>query len=81
MSTDTRKTIFVIGATGAQGMPVVSALLAPGPDGKPSPYRVVALSRNLQHRRVKDMQAMGVEFVEGMSTLFHEASQTKTMVT
>lgn len=65
MST-TRK-IFVVGATGAQGISVIHALLAPTKDGKPSPWSVTALSRDLEHPRVKQLQALGVEFVEGLS--------------
>jgi len=59
------KLIFIIGATGAQGIPVVRALLAPTPDGKPSPWRVRALSRDLTHHRVVKLQKLGVEFLQG----------------
>lgn len=65
-SKDHRKIIFVIGATGGQGIAVVRALLSPSSDGTPSPWRIRALSRNLEHRRVKELQAMGVEFIQGM---------------
>lgn len=52
--------IFVIGATGAQGMPVVSGLVA---DKK---YSVRALSRDPNSRRAKALLALGnVEILEG----------------
>ncbi|KAJ8075688.1 hypothetical protein PM082_021318 [Marasmius tenuissimus] len=57
--------ILVIGATGAQGLPVVSSLLAPGKDGSPSPYAVRALTRDAKHERALRLQAAGVELFEG----------------
>jgi uncharacterized protein YbjT (DUF2867 family) len=52
--------IFVIGATGAQGLPVVRGLVA---DGR---YEVLALTRNAQSPRAHQLKAMGkVEFLEG----------------
>jgi len=59
------KLIAVIGATGAQGLPVIEALLAPSRDGSPSPYRVRALTRNPNHRRAQQLAEMGVELVQG----------------
>ena len=65
MSTD-KKIIFLIGATGAQGLPIVRALLKDAEDGTPSPYTVRALTRNPEHRRAKDLAALpGVEIVKG----------------
>ncbi|KIK55532.1 hypothetical protein GYMLUDRAFT_175392 [Collybiopsis luxurians FD-317 M1] len=60
-----KKLILVIGATGVQGMPVVSALLAPQDDGTPSPYSVRALTRNPQSEQAQALAAMGAELFEG----------------
>lgn len=60
-----KKLILVIGATGAQGLAVIDALLAPSSDGKPSPYSVRALTRDPDSRRSKDLKAKGVECVKG----------------
>ncbi|KAF8340698.1 uncharacterized protein EI90DRAFT_2906225 [Cantharellus anzutake] len=57
--------IAVIGGTGAQGSPVVKALLSPSKDGSPSPYRVRALTRNPNHRRAKELANLGAEIVQG----------------
>jgi uncharacterized protein YbjT (DUF2867 family) len=62
-----KKLILVIGATGAQGLAVVNALLAPAADGSPSPYAVRALSRDPESRRAQELKAMGVEVVKGTS--------------
>ncbi|MCW6533699.1 NmrA family NAD(P)-binding protein [Sphingomonas lycopersici] len=52
--------IFVIGATGAQGLPVVRGLVA---DGR---YSVVALTRDARSARARTLAAMGdVSFLEG----------------
>ena len=52
--------IFVVGGTGAQGLPVIGALVA---DKK---YSVRALSRDATSRRAKALLALGnVEIVEG----------------
>lgn len=59
------KLILVLGATGAQGLAVVDALLAPGSDGSPSPYGVRALTRNPQNERALSLKARGVEVVQG----------------
>lgn len=59
------KLIFVVGATGAQGLAVIDALLAPCADGSPSPYSVRALTRDLSHRRAQLLISKGVECVEG----------------
>lgn len=56
--------IAVIGATGAQGLPVVKHILA-SKEGKPSPWKVRALTRNTTHRRAVELQAAGVELVQG----------------
>ncbi|KAH8116908.1 NAD(P)-binding protein [Phellopilus nigrolimitatus] len=60
-----KKLILVLGATGAQGIAVIDALLAPGADGSPSPYAVRALTRNPENRRAQDLKAKGVELVKG----------------
>ena len=61
-----RKLILVIGATGAQGLAVVDALLAPSEDGTPSPYSVRALTRNAKGARAQELAAKGVELFEGL---------------
>ncbi|KAF8305359.1 NAD-P-binding protein [Clavulina sp. PMI_390] len=64
------KIIAVIGATGAQGTPIVKDLLKPCADGSPSPYKVRALTRNPEHRRAKELEALGAELVQGSFTDF-----------
>src|ERR1700754_4496531 len=60
MSDHATSKIFVIGATGAQGMPVVRALVA---DGK---YSVRFLSRDSTSRRAKELLALdNVSVLEG----------------
>lgn len=59
------KVILVLGATGAQGLAVIDALLAPGSDGSPSPYSVRAFTRNPQNERAQSLKARGVELVQG----------------
>ena len=59
------KLILVIGATGAQGIAVIDALLAPSADGSPSPYTIRALTRDPQSRRAKDLAAKGIEIFKG----------------
>ncbi|RPD63751.1 nmrA-family protein [Lentinus tigrinus ALCF2SS1-6] len=59
------KLILVIGATGAQGLAVIDALLAPGADGSSSPYSVRALTRNPQGTRAQELASKGVEVVQG----------------
>jgi uncharacterized protein YbjT (DUF2867 family) len=60
-----KKLILVIGATGAQGLVVIDALLAPGKTGQPSPYSVRALTRDKEGRRAKELAGKGVELVVG----------------
>ncbi|KAI0342006.1 NAD-P-binding protein [Trametopsis cervina] len=62
---NTKKIILVIGATGAQGLPVIDALLEPAADGTPSPYAVRALTRNKTGARAVQLAEKGVELVEG----------------
>lgn len=64
-----KKIILVIGATGAQGMKVIPALLAPSENGTPSPYAVRALTRDRNNRRAKELEALGVELFEGIYLL------------
>lgn len=60
MSSCATSKIFVVGGTGAQGLPVIEALVA---DRK---YAVRALSRDGSSRRAKGLLALGnVEIVEG----------------
>lgn len=59
------KIIAVIGATGAQGLPVVRHLLRPSEDGSPSPWKVRALTRDPNHKRAKELEALGAELVQG----------------
>lgn len=60
------KTIAVIGATGAQGLPVVKHLLASCGDGSPSPWKVRALTRSPDHERAKELESLGAEIIQGM---------------
>ncbi|KAG6900125.1 hypothetical protein C0993_002660 [Termitomyces sp. T159_Od127] len=60
-----KKIILVIGATGAQGMKVIPALLSPSENGAPSPYAVRALTRDRNNKRAKELEALGVELFEG----------------
>lgn len=64
-----KKLITVIGATGAQGFAVIEALLKPSSDGTPSPYSVRALTRNKTSERARELQARGVELIQGISEL------------
>ena len=72
------KPILVIGATGAQGIAVIDKLLAPGPDGSPSPYSVRALTRDPNGRRARELADKGVEVVKGEKS-FHSTS-TKQLI-
>ncbi|KAJ6500777.1 NAD-P-binding protein [Mycena sanguinolenta] len=60
----TTKLILVIGATGAQGMAAIDGLLE-SHDGVSSPYRIRALTRDVNGARAKSLAAKGVECVEG----------------
>lgn len=60
-----KKLVLVVGATGAQGLAVIDKLLAPCPDGTPSPYAVRALTRDPSSRRAKLLTDKGVECVKG----------------
>lgn len=62
-----KKLVLVIGATGAQGLAVIDALLAPNGDGSPSPYSVRALTRDPSSKRAQELAAKGVECVKGIS--------------
>lgn len=62
-----QKLILVLGATGAQGLAVVDALLAPAPDGSPSPYTIRALTRDPSSKRALALKSKGVEIVIGLS--------------
>ncbi|KAH9948543.1 NAD-P-binding protein [Amylocystis lapponica] len=65
MSLTPKKLILVIGATGAQGLAVVDALLKPSADGSPSPYAVRAFTRDPQSRRARELADKGVELAQG----------------
>ena len=71
MSTSQPKLILVIGATGAQGLAVIDALLALSEDGFSSPYSIRALTRNPQNPRALELAARGVEVVEGLLLTFN----------
>ena len=60
-----KKLILVLGATGAQGIAVIDALLAPSQNGDPSRYSVRALTRDPDSRRAKELKAKGVELFKG----------------
>jgi uncharacterized protein YbjT (DUF2867 family) len=60
-----KKIILVIGATGAQGIAVIDALLAPASGDTTSPYAVRALTRNTSGRRAQALAEKGVELVQG----------------
>ena len=60
-----KKLILVVGATGAQGLAVIDALLKPQADGSPTPYAVRALTRNPDHARAQGLARRGVEVVKG----------------
>ncbi len=62
----TKKLILVIGANGAQGMPVVSSLLAPCEDGSPYPYAVRALTRDPTSHQAQALAAAGAEIFTGI---------------
>ena len=66
MAATDKKLIFLIGATGAQGMPIARELLRSQPGGSPSPYAVRALTRDPEHRRALELKELGVELVKGM---------------
>lgn len=66
------KIIAVIGATGAQGIPVIKHLLAPSSDGAPSPWKVRALTRNPDHERAKELKSLGAEILQGMLGLYSD---------
>ncbi|KAJ7254242.1 NAD-P-binding protein [Mycena rebaudengoi] len=57
----TTKLVLVIGATGAQGLAVIEALLTPDRNGKPSAYSVRALTRDPAGQRARELSARGVE--------------------
>lgn len=61
--------IAVIGATGAQGLPVVKHLLASSKTGSASPWKVRALTRDTNHKRAKELEALGADLVQGVITL------------
>ncbi|KIK55543.1 hypothetical protein GYMLUDRAFT_47764 [Collybiopsis luxurians FD-317 M1] len=65
MPLPTKKLILVVGATGAQGRPVVSSLLAPQDDGTPSPYSVRALTRDPTSEEAQGLAALGAELFQG----------------
>ncbi|KAI0666669.1 nmrA-family protein [Trametes maxima] len=64
MSSD-RNIVLVIGATGAQGIAVIDALLRPTVDGVPSPFSVRALTRVPESERSRELARRGVEIVKG----------------
>lgn len=77
-SSQPKKLILVIGATGAQGLRVIDALLAPSADGTPSPYAVRAFTRNPQGQRAVELASKGVEVVKGQYTHYVPRDDTET---
>ncbi|KAH9949545.1 NAD(P)-binding protein [Amylocystis lapponica] len=65
MSPVQKKLILVIGATGAQGLAVIDALLKPAPDGSPSPYAIRAFTRSPESSRAVELASKGVEIAKG----------------
>ncbi|KZT18621.1 NAD-P-binding protein [Neolentinus lepideus HHB14362 ss-1] len=65
MHMTSKKLILVIGATGAQGLAVIDALLETSQDGSPSPYSVRALTRDPNNARALQLAGKGVEVVKG----------------
>lgn len=64
-SSQPKKLILVIGATGAQGQAVIDSLLAAGSDGSPSQYAIRALTRDTNGQRAQELRQRGVEVVQG----------------
>ena len=60
------KLVLVIGATGAQGIAVINALLAPTEKGEPSPYTIRALTRDPSSERSRALAKRGVQCVKGV---------------
>lgn len=64
------RTIFVIGGTGAQGMPIVRTLLARDPSADAAgdhstSWNVRVLTRDPSHHRAKELESLGAELVVG----------------
>ncbi|KIY46084.1 nmrA-family protein [Fistulina hepatica ATCC 64428] len=64
MSSD-KKRILVLGATGAQGRAVVTALLKGHSATTPSPYVLRALVRNAESEHAQELAKKGVELFQG----------------
>ena len=73
-----KKLILVIGATGAQGLAVIDALLKPAADGSLSPYAIRALTRNPESGRAKVLAQRGVEIFSGTSEKAAISTRRKT---
>ena len=65
MSSNSKKLILVIGATGAQGLAVINGLLKPCADGSPSPYAIRAFTRDPESARAKALADKGCEIAQG----------------
>ncbi|KAJ3862611.1 NAD(P)-binding protein [Lentinula novae-zelandiae] len=61
----TKKLVLIIGATGIQGRPCVSAMLARQDDGTPSPYSVRVLTRDPTSEQAKGLASLGAELFQG----------------
>ncbi|KAJ3920534.1 hypothetical protein F5877DRAFT_89364 [Lentinula edodes] len=61
----TKKLVLIIGATGIQGRPCVSAMLARQDDGKPSPYSVRVLTRDPTSEQAQGLASLGAELFQG----------------
>jgi len=77
MPSSDKKLILVIGATGAQGIAVIKALLAPNSKtDAPSPFRIRALTRDVKNQWAKELETLGeVELFQGVCTLFLPVSR------
>ncbi|KAJ3887936.1 hypothetical protein GG344DRAFT_80252 [Lentinula edodes] len=61
----TKKLVLIIGATGTQGRPCVSAMLARQNDGNPSPYSVRVLTRDPTSEQAQGLASLGAELFQG----------------
>lgn len=83
---NSKKIIVVFGATGAQGLAVIDALLAAqtpaGVQKAESPYAVRALTRDLASKRAQELALKGVELFQGenaFSPLFSSRANADTV--
>jgi hypothetical protein len=60
--------------TGAQGIPAIKAMLAPGKNGEPSPYTVRVLTRDPANYRAVELKGLGCEIVTGKYSMIESES-------